>query len=204
MLSSTYTNNRSYVNMFLCIGICRHRMRTHIHIHASIHISIDIHIYICMHTHIRTCRYVHVCLLHLAHTNNRLKEGASPMHLWHANHAVHVYAFPMHLCDDNLPQLCQCHVISWINAAKGWHSLLALALTLWLWHRALLRAAFIQCSIIAFWWSFGPCNLWHEYLLVSLLHGFGGLADPLAQWPIVHSESSATPTSTEMAKEMTV
>ena len=94
LLSSTYTNNRSYVNMFLCIGICRHRMRTHIHIHASIHISIDIHIYICMHTHIRTCRYVHVCLLHLAHTNNRLKEGASPMHLWHAKHAVHVYAFP--------------------------------------------------------------------------------------------------------------
>ena len=74
-------------------GICRHRMRTHIHIHASIHISIDIHIYICMHTHIRTCRYVHVCFLHLAHTNNRLKEGASPMHLWHAKHAAQVYAF---------------------------------------------------------------------------------------------------------------
>ena len=112
--------------------------------------------------------------------------------------------FTMHLRDDNLPHICQCHVIIWIKAAKGWRSLLALALTLWLWHRALLRAAFIQCSITAFLWSFGLCNLWHEYLLVSLLHGFGGLADPLAQWPIVHSESTAKPTRTEMAKEMTV
>ena len=47
--------------------------------------------------HVRTCRYVHVCFLHLAHKNNRLKAG-----------------------DDNLPHICQCHVISWIKAAKGW------------------------------------------------------------------------------------